>query len=312
MPEPTVTPFGATVYLAAEGYDAELQAELGRGAAPLVKGGRLYTLPGPPRPAAWAANVWLDPVRIRFETPGDAARVLGGMGKSWAPMPVTLFRRTALLAQRVPLTAGRPLAFPSPPPPPSGAWTLVAQDTLVASARCASPFPNGEVHFVEDHTNPPSRAYLKLWEALTLAGRRPVPGARCVDLGSSPGGWTWALERLGARVLSVDKAALDPRLAKLTRIKFRQESAFGVDPGTVGKVDWVVSDIIAYPERIVGLVERWLAAHPAASFVVTIKFQAKTEMAPLAPLIAVPGSRLLHLFHNKHELTWMRISANPE
>ena len=79
----------------------------------------------------------------------------------------------------------------------------------------------------------------------------------------------------------------------------------------MGKVDWVVSDIIAYPDRIVGLVERWLAAHPAASFVVTIKFQARTEMAPLAPLVAVPGSRLLHLFHNKHELTWMRIPRIP-
>jgi 23S rRNA (cytidine2498-2'-O)-methyltransferase len=310
MDAPAPTPFGATIYLAAAGYEAELRAELGSEAAPLVPGARLLVAPGAPKPAAWAANVWLDPVRIRFDTPAEAARALVALAKNWALFPVALYRRAALLAERVPFVSGKPIPFPSPPPPPLGSWTLVEPNALVASARCTSPFPNGEARLVEDHENPPSRAYLKLWEALTLAGRRPGPGSRCVDLGSSPGGWTWALDRLGARVLSVDKAPLDKRLAKLTRIKFLRESAFALDPSAAGKVDWVVSDIVCYPERIVALVERWLAAHPAASFVVTIKFQGATDMTPLAALACVPGSRLVHLFHNKHELTWMRVTAS--
>jgi 23S rRNA (cytidine2498-2'-O)-methyltransferase len=195
---------------------------------------------------------------------------------------------------------------------------LVGPNELLASAPCTSPFPNGEARFVEDHSGPPSRAYLKLWEAFTVAGRHPRPGARCVDLGSSPGGWTWALERLGARVLSVDKAPIDPRLTKLTRVRYLKDSAFALDPNPtkVGRIDWVLSDVICYPERSVRLIERWMTAHPDASFVVTIKLQGATDISPVRVLDGVPGARLVHLHHNRHELTWIRIapdaSASPD
>ena len=65
---------------------------------------------------------------------------------------------------------------------------MLDPETMLAAAQCTSPFPNGEIGFVEDRIGPPSRAYLKLWEALTLIGSRPGPGERRVDLGSSPGG----------------------------------------------------------------------------------------------------------------------------
>jgi 23S rRNA (cytidine2498-2'-O)-methyltransferase len=310
-PAPTLTPLGATLYLAPEGYEAELRAELGPGASPVVQGARLFVAPGSPRAAAWAANVWIDPVRIGFGSAGEAARALRGLGRSWALAPVTLFRRAALIAEQVPFLSGKPLAFPSPPPPATGSWTLVEPHVILAAARCSSPFPNGEARFVEDRKGPPSRAYLKLWEALTLLGRRPGPGARAVDLGSSPGGWTWALARLGARVLSVDKAPLDPKVASLSRVKLLQKSAFAVDPASVGQVTWVVSDIVCYPARIVELALKWLAAHPGASFVVTIKFQGSTDMTDVQRLARVPGARLVHLHHNKHELTWLRLAPAP-
>jgi 23S rRNA (cytidine2498-2'-O)-methyltransferase len=305
-----VTPLGATVYLAASGYEAELHKELGADAKALGSGGRLFVAPGPPRPAAWAANVWFDPVRIEFDSIAQGARALSALGNNWALAPSGLFRRATLLGERVPFRSAKPIVFPSSPPP-IGSWTLIEAGTIVAAARCSSPFPNGEARFVEDREHPPSRAYLKLWEALTIAGRRPGPGSRCVDLGSSPGGWTWALERLGARVLSVDKAPLASNVSALSRVKFLKESAFALDPASAGRVDWVVSDVICYPARIVGLVDRWLEAHPGASFIVTIKFQGATEMTPLTPLYRVEGSRLVHLHHNKHELTWIRIAPGP-
>ena len=133
-----------------------------------------------------------------------------------------------------------------------------------------------------------------------------VCGDRCVDLGSSPGGWTWALERLGARVISVDKAPIDERLTRLTRVRYLKDSAFAVEPTKVGRVDWLVSDVICYPARIVKLVQRWHEAHPRAGFVITIKFQGKTDMDPLRELAPIAGGRLVHLSHNKHELTWLR------
>ena len=51
-----------TAYLAAEGYTDELAHELG---AVERKHGRLLVATGSPRPAAWAANVWLDPHEIK-------------------------------------------------------------------------------------------------------------------------------------------------------------------------------------------------------------------------------------------------------
>ena len=308
-----IEPTGGVIHVAAPDFEAELAAELGRAGSRLVPNGRLFRAPSAePRPV-WAVNTWLDPVRVHFDSISDAATALLGLGRRWAHHATTLHRRAALIADKLPRVAFPPLVFPSPAPSgPLGSWALVGPNEIVASARCTSPFPDGEIRFVEDHENPPSRAYLKLWEAFTVAGRRPKPGDRCVDLGSSPGGWTWALERLGARVISVDKAPIDARLTRLTRVRYVKDSAFAVDPAKVGRVDWLVSDVICYPARSLSLVERWLASHPRASFVVTIKLQGETDPAPLSDLAAIEHATLIHLPHNKHELTWIRLGpADP-
>jgi 23S rRNA (cytidine2498-2'-O)-methyltransferase len=160
---------------------------------------------------------------------------------------------------------------------------------------------------VEDREGPPNRAYLKLWEALTIAGRRPGPGSLCLDLGSSPGGWSWVLQGLGARVISVDKAPLEPSIAALPGIDFRRMSAFSLDPGTIGPVDWLFSDVICYPARLLRLVETWLASGLARNFICTLKFQGATDMETARRFAAIAGSRLVHLSHNKHELTWIKL-----
>jgi 23S rRNA (cytidine2498-2'-O)-methyltransferase len=157
---------------------------------------------------------------------------------------------------------------------------------------------------VEDRTGPPNRAYLKLWEAFTLLGRRPGPGDLCLDLGSSPGGWTWALQKLGARVISVDKAPLDPEVAALPGVTYRRQSAFALDPAEIEPVDWLFSDVICYPARLLRLVERWMASGRARNLVCTIKFQGATDHRTARAFAAIPGSRLMHLAANKHELTW--------
>ena len=301
-----IRPLGATAYLAAEGFEAELAAELG-GAAP-AHGERLFVLPGPARPVAWAQNVWPELVEVRFGSIADAAKALRSLARNWAHYPLQLHRRSKLIAANLPHVSAKPLAFPAAAPTaPLGAWTLLAPGRLIASAATTSPFPNGEARFAEDRAGPPSRAYLKLWEALALARRWPQPGERCLDLGAAPGGWTWALAQLGAQVTAVDKAPLEPRIAALPNVTLRQESAFGLDPAREPPYDWVVSDIVCYPGRLVRLVQAWLATQPQASYVVTVKFQGATDMAPLEPLRAVPGATLQHLFNNKHELTWMRV-----
>jgi 23S rRNA (cytidine2498-2'-O)-methyltransferase len=165
------------------------------------------------------------------------------------------------------------------------------------------------VRFLEDRTGPPSRAYLKLWEALTLVGRAPAPGERCLDLGASPGGWSWALQRLGARVVSVDKAPLAPEIASLPGIEHRMQSAFALDPQAEGPVEWLFCDIACYPARLLALVERWLAAGNCRNFVCTLKFQGATDHEVARRFAQIPGSELRHLHHNKHELTGIALAG---
>jgi len=292
-----------TAYLAAEGYVDELTEEL---VSIQRKHGRLLIAAGPPRQASWAANVWLDPQEIKIASISDAAARLRAIQRNWALYPAKLYRRAALIQEQLPKVSSKPLVFGMPPPrAPLGSWTLLDAETILAAPRCTSAFPNGEIRFVEDHSGPPSRAYLKFWEALTIIGRRPGPGERCLDLGSSPGGWSWALQRIGARVVSVDKAPLAPAVAHLPGIEHRLDSAFALDPGSVGPVDWLFSDVVCYPARLLALVERWRAARTCRNFVCTIKFQGETDHAIARRFAAIPGSQLRHLFHNKHELTWI-------
>jgi 23S rRNA (cytidine2498-2'-O)-methyltransferase len=175
---------------------------------------------------------------------------------------------------------------------------------MLYSAECSSPFPDGEVEFVENKTDPPSRAYLKLWELFTLEQKMPRAGARVLDLGSSPGGWTWVLDQLGCEVISVDKAPLAAATKLSSRVKFIEESAFALKPEVIGKVDWLFSDVICYPERLLELVRRWMASGLVENFVCTVKFQDPTNHAIAAEFLKITGSSIRHLHNNKHELTW--------
>ena len=296
-------PLGQTLYLAAEGYLDDLLAELGE--FDWVED-RLVFAAGPPRPAAWAQNIWVDPVRIPIVSIGEGARALRGMQRNWALHSLRHHRRAQLIQDKLPPIKVKPYVFGTPlPKAPMGSWLLWDEGTIIAAPHCSSPFAHGEVTFAEDREAPPNRAYLKLWEALTLLDQRPQPGERCLDLGSSPGGWTWVLQQCGAQVVSVDKAPLDESIAALPNIDLRRQSAFALEPDEVGPVDWLCCDIICYPSRLWQLVERWREADLVRNFICTLKFQGPTDHDSARLFAEVPGARLLHLSHNKHELTWI-------
>ena len=213
-----------------------------------------------------------------------------------------------LIQQQLPSVSSKPVAFGEPAPKSAlGSWTLLAPDLILASPACSSAFRNGVPAFVEDRNGPPNRAYLKLWEAFTVLGVRPCEGEVCLDLGACPGGWSWVLQGCGASVIAVDKVPLDQAIAALPRISVRQQSAFALEPSEVGHIDWLLSDIVCYPQRLLRLVQRWLDAGFTGKCLCTLKFQGETDFAAMAAFAAIPGSRLLHLHHNKHELTWVRL-----
>lgn len=274
--------------------------------------GQLVLAAGPLQACPWAQNIWLEPYRLSVTSIKDAVNQLRVLQRNWWPYSYQLHRRSELTKAQLPFVAARPLRFPEPPPPaPLGAFTWLSETELLCSPRCSSPFPNGEPHFVEfgENEGPPSRAYLKLFEALTVLGEHPTAGQRCLEIGASPGGWTWVLATLGASVVAVDRAPLAPSVARLGNVEHVRGNAFAATPDEVGPVDWLFSDVICYPEKLFPYVKLWLDSGSCQNFVCTLKFQGDDHYAAAEAFANVPGSRLVHLFHNRHELTWLRTGS---
>ena len=85
----------------------------------------------------------------------------------------------------------------------------------------------------------------------------------------------------------------------------QQGSAFALDPRREPPVDWLCSDVICYPQRLLQLVQRWLDAGTVRNVICTIKFQGATDHEATAQFAAIPGAEVIHLHHNKHELTFL-------
>jgi 23S rRNA (cytidine2498-2'-O)-methyltransferase len=113
------------------------------------------------------------------------------------------------------------------------------------------------------------------------------------------------LARLGAEVIAVDKAPLDAKVTAMPGVVWRGESAFALEPESVGAIDWLFSDIACYPARLLRLVERWRSSGRVGNFVCTLKFQGATDHDTAAVFAAIPGAQVLHLHHNKNELTFL-------
>lgn len=168
-----------------------------------------------------------------------------------------------------------------------------------------SPFPGGVVELPPD-PRPPSRAYAKLREAWARLGRGVRSGETCVDLGASPGGWTYDALAAGASVVAVDRSPLRDDLMRHPRLRFVRGDAFAFTPEV--PVDWLLCDVIAYPERSLELLERWLSRGLCRRFVVTVKFKGAADPALVGRLDGLlsrlaPTARALQLTANKHELT---------
>ena len=306
-------PLPGRIYQAVQGFEDHLTTELlTAGAGFLRIGGPLFhESSGLSADVFWLQNCWLEPFRVEFASINEAASVLRGIQRNWGACLHTQFRRGALISSKLPPISTKPRSFPwLPGDSPVGAWTLLDANTMFASARCSSPFPNGTIEFAEDKQGPPSRAYLKLWEALIRLRQWPRKGECCVDAGASPGGWTWALAQMGARVIAVDRAPLEDRTAALPAVKYIRHDAFTLKPEDIGPVDWLFCDVACYPPRLYEWVQKWLESGLCRNFVCTIKMQGMIGSGGIdfdtpRRFAAIPGSDVVHLHHNKHELTWM-------
>ena len=261
----------------------------------------------------WARTCMLEPFILHFDSIGEAAGELKKIQRNWAPYQFTCFRRAQLIQEKLPYINLKDKKFPFQiPDSPMGLYTLLDEHTLIASAVTTSPLPAGTIRFIEDHENPPSRAYLKIQESLTLADYYfkcglPSEEQKCFEAGACPGGWTWVLVGLGSQVHAVDRAELAPELMSNSLVTFQAHDAFTLTPQEIGSVDWVFSDVICYPERLLEWIHKWLDSGLTRRMICTIKMQGAIDWGIIRKFEDIPDSKIVHLNYNKHELTFMCI-----
>ena len=296
-----------TGYLAPVDFEQDLETELTlMGIEIKSRHERLFLCVGPAQDVVFAQDTWKNVEILSYTSISNAAELLKSKARRWSHYSLSHHRRAELILDKVPTVKIKKYNFLEEIPKTSiGVFSLLSESEIIVSPETSCPLPFGEIHFNEDKINPPSRAYLKLWELFTLYGYKPNPDMKTIDVGSCPGGWTWVLQTVGAHVVSVDKAPLDPKIAALPNIEFKQESAFGLRPQHVGHLDWFFSDIICYPDKLLELVTRWKESGLVDNFACTIKFQKPTDFETLFKFKAIPGSRVVHLSCNKHEVTWI-------
>jgi len=271
----------------------------------------------------WAQQIFRNCEPQEFTSIKSAQKALKLWGqqrgvKKWISLSTEWHRRTQLICEALPLlspiefdfTVDLKLALQDKPlgSPKVGGFILTQENRLLVSDSITPPFAEGQFLFLEDRAAP-SRAYLKLWELFTrrrLSGL-PIPkkGERCLDMGSSPGGWTWVLKNLGCEVISVDKAPL-ATIAAGANVQVLKKDAFKIDPGELPALDWFFSDLICEPQKLVSLIHRWRSEGQVRNWVCTIKFKGKTDTAAIEELLQIPGSEVIHLCANKHEVTWIQ------
>ena len=88
--------------------------------------------------------------------------------------------------------------------------------------------------------------------------------------------------------------------------------AFKLKPQDIENPQWLFSDIICEPPRLLELVENWRSHHPQLKMVCTIKYKGKTDFQTTEKFRKIPCSRILHLNCNKHEVTWLFPGVDSE
>ena len=288
-----------------------------------------------PKDVFWSRLCMKEPFMAEFSSISEAADILRSIQRNWAFVPFNCFRRAELIEKKLPFISKKERDFPYDVPSAEiGIWTLLNENQILASAKTSSPFPRGEIFFKEDKINPPSRAYLKMWEALTLLNfylkkhqeknglaekaeafptassekKNSLPAADsiCLDAGACPGGWSWVLDSLGCKIIAIDRSPLRPDLMAKKNIEFIKHDAFTLKPEEIGKIDWLCSDVICYPPRLYDWVIKWIDSGLCEKFICTIKMQGEPDNETVKKFAAIPNSKIVHLTANKHELTWLK------
>jgi 23S rRNA (cytidine2498-2'-O)-methyltransferase len=175
-----------------------------------------------------------------------------------------------------------------------------------------SAYFTGPARMADDRAAP-SRSYLKVEEAYGIVGREPRPGDTVCDLGAAPGGWSYSAAKRGARVVAVDNGPLKGGALGHPMIEHRIADAFGFSPGNGAAFDWLYSDLLEDPHKVIrSIVRPWIEGRWCRRFVINLKFGRVDPIAllgelraPDSPLAPATDVRIAHLYHDREEFTVM-------
>lgn len=164
----------------------------------------------------------------------------------------------------------------------------------------------------------PSRSTLKLAEAilslLTPEEQKATlrPGLQAVDLGASPGGWTWQLVSRGLRVTAIDNGPMAPAVAATGLLEHLRVDGFTWKPRK--PVEWMVCDMVEQPSRIAPLMAEWVASGRCRRSLFNLKLPMKRRHEEVERCRALIDQRMRaanlkytlrikHLYHDREEVT---------
>lgn len=163
----------------------------------------------------------------------------------------------------------------------------------------------------------PSRSTLKLAEAFQVLlspeelEKTIRPGARAVDLGAAPGGWTWQLVQKGLRVTALDNGPMAPSVMATEMVDHVRADGFTWKPAR--PVDWMVCDMVEQPTRIALLAADWVALKRCRHTIFNLKLPMKSRLntvraceeliAKRLKNVAPYVLRIKHLYHDREEVT---------
>lgn len=257
----------------------------------------------------WAHRVGSPAQSFEFSSIGEAQKFLQTQGQLWIHEPIQEIRRGELILGGLKTIKSKPRKpFEAWPTGRLGAFSLMAHNQLIFTSHLTPSLPPFKELFIND-PRPPSRAYLKLWEAFSRLQVWPQPTEKTLELGSSPGGWTWVLaEQLKSSVVCLDKGSMDIKIANHPLVTWVAQDAFlWVEKQSVQEFDWVLSDMACEPERLYQLVQLLLSQKPTLKLICTIKFTDHLDLEILNKFQSIANSQLITLDYNKHELTWLKV-----
>jgi 23S rRNA (cytidine2498-2'-O)-methyltransferase len=119
-----------------------------------------------------------------------------------------------------------------------------------------SPFPGGAPKIVLP-ADAPSRAYLKLEEGVLWSGAPLKSGDTAVEIGSAPGGASYALLKRGLKVVGIDPADMDPQVLAFPGFTHMQRPVASVPREDLPEtVHWLLLDMNVTPHVTLFQVDR--------------------------------------------------------